>query len=150
MKINEILSKTQKISDIGVKEDRRVGESRQTGFQSQLKRVDERNYEERLRNLAQEIIKQGETLSKRVDVRELKVYKKMISEFLHESISNSSKFSKESFLDRRGRHKVYAIIKKINHGLDDLTKDVLSSEKDNIKILQRIEDIRGLILDIVL
>lgn len=89
-------------------------------------------------------------MGKKVDIRELKIYKNLISEFLDEAVNNSHKFSKESFLDRRERYKVYATVKKINSSLEELTKQVLSDEKNNIGILKNIEDIRGLILDITL
>jgi uncharacterized protein YaaR (DUF327 family) len=53
-------------------------------------------------------------------------------------------------LDRRGRHKVFAVIKKVNEELDDLTREVLTDEKDRIKILKKLDDIKGLILDLFL
>jgi uncharacterized protein YaaR (DUF327 family) len=62
----------------------------------------------------------------------------------------STRFSKESFLDRRGRHRVFATVKTINEKLEELTSQVLKSERDHIAILGRIEDIRGLVLDLVL
>ena len=80
----------------------------------------------------------------------LKVYKKLISEFFDETVNNSHKFTKQNFLDRRGRHRVYAVVKTVNKELDELTNDVLNSEKDNIKILKRLDDIRGMILDIIM
>lgn len=97
-----------------------------------------------------DITQQGEKLSKKVDIRELKIYKELISEFLEEAVNGSRKFSKRSMLDRRGRHKVYAIIKQVNQELEDLTKDVLSAEKDHISVLKRLDDIRGLIMDLFL
>ena len=78
----------------------------------------------------------------------MRIYRKLISEFLDVAVGNSKKFSKKSLLDRRGRHKVYAVIKNINTELDLLTQDVMSGEKDNISLLQRLDDIRGLILDL--
>jgi uncharacterized protein YaaR (DUF327 family) len=74
----------------------------------------------------------------------------MISEFLEEVIGGSRKFTKRSLLDRRGRHKVYAMIKQVNDELDALAKEVLNSEKDNISIIKRLDDIRGLIMDLLL
>jgi len=71
-------------------------------------------------------------------------------EFLDEAVRGSSRFSKESFLDRRGRHRVFATIKIVNEKLEELTREVLSSERDHLAILGKIEDIRGLILDLVL
>ena len=53
-------------------------------------------------------------------------------------------------MDRRGRHRIYSTVKKINKNLEELTQEILKSEKDHLKILAKIEDIRGLILDIFL
>ncbi|MCX7747340.1 MAG: YaaR family protein [Clostridia bacterium] len=150
MKVQESFNKPSNITNVVGKDDRKISDSRETGFQNHLKQVEERSLDERLHELVSKITEQGEKLSKKIDIRELKIYKKMISEFLDEALGNSQKFSKQSILDRRGRHKVYALIKKINTELDNLTKDVLSEEKDNIKILQRLDDIRGLILDITM
>ena len=119
-------------------------------FAGLLKNVEEKDIVARLRIQADEIAKQGKKLADRVDIKELRTYKRMISDFLDEAVGNSRKFSKQSFLDRRGRHKVYAVIKKVNEELDELTKEVLSEEKDRIMILKRLDDIKGLILDIIM
>ena len=104
--------------------------------------------EERIMGLMERIFEQGKKVGDKVEIKELMYYKKLISEFLNEVIDGSYKFSKQNFLDRRGRHRVYAIIKKINKELELLTQDVLSKENDNLGILKRLDDIRGLILDI--
>lgn len=148
MKIREGLNSSANINEMSGSEQKKVAETNSNAFESKLKRVEEHNVEERIKYLVNQITEQGEKLGKKVDVRELKIYKKLISEFLDETLNNSQKFSKESFIDRRGRHRVYASVKRINSELEELTKDVLSSEKDNLSILQRIEDIRGLVLDI--
>lgn len=150
VKIGETLNQHSTVAEVGSREERKVQGSNSGTFQSQLIRVEGETKEERIKNLAAMIFEQGEKLGKKVDLRELKIYKRMISEFLEEAVSNSHKFSKESFLDKRGRYRVYATIKRINTEVESLTKDVLASEKDNINVLQRIEDIRGLIMDILL
>ena len=150
MKVNEALNKTSNMVGTVSKEDRKVSEGTGVNFQNQLKRVESDNQEQYIKDLAAKIFEQGEKLGKKVDIRELKIYKNMISEFLDEAVNSSLKFSKESFLDRRGRYKVYATIKKVNESLEELTKQVLNDEKNNIGILKNIDDIRGLILDITL
>jgi uncharacterized protein len=148
MKVREALNNPPNVSGSSGKDDKRVSDNKESNFQSQLKRVEGQNAEDRLAELAGRILEQGDKVGKKADIRELKIYKKLISEFLDEAVRNSHKFSKRNLLDKRGRHKVYANIKMINDNLDGLTKEVLSDEKDNIKILQRLDDIRGLILDI--
>ena len=146
-----------------VKETPRIGKSRSAAknnksavekpsgdFLGLIKGVEEKNIVEKLRGLADDIVEQGKKLADKIDIKELRAYKKMIADFLDEAVGNSRKFSKQSYLDRRGRHKVYAVIKKVNEELDELTLEVLSGEKDRIMILKRLDDIKGLILDIVM
>lgn len=150
MKIRDALGNPVGVQGTLGKEDRKVSDSKETSFQGQLRRVENQNAEERIRELVNQVLEQGEKLGKKVDIRDLRIYKKLIAEFLDEAVGNSRKFSKNSFLDRRGRHKVYAVIKKINEELDQLTQDVLNEQKDNLKILQRVDNIKGLILDMVM
>ena len=150
MKVGETLGSPSNLTGTSGREDKKVTDSKETTFQGQLRLVETRSSEERLKALAEKIEEQGRKLSSRTDIRELKKYKNLISDFMEEAVGNSHKFSKQSFLDKRGRHRMYAVVKKVDEQLELLTHDVLSHEKDNIKILQRLDDIRGLILDIIL
>ena len=40
-----------------------------------------------------------------LDIRDMKKYRGLIREFMNEVVFRSHKFSRENFLDRRGRHK---------------------------------------------
>lgn len=129
---------------------RPVQESGESAFGSQLRQSFGQSQEERLSKMALEVEAQGKRLAGRVDIGELKAYKRLVADFLEEAVTGFGKFSKESFLDRRGRHRVYATVKTINEKLEALTQEVLKSEKDNLAIAGRIEDIRGLVLDLLL
>lgn len=148
MKIQDVTSNAA-VQGIAVS-DKKLAGTKSQEFQNQLERASEQDLEDKLKFLVNKISEQGEKLSKRTDIRELKIYKKLIADFLNEAVSNSHKFNKRNFLDRRGRHRVFANVKKINEELDSLTKEVLESEKDNFKILKKLEDIRGLILDMLI
>ncbi len=128
----------------------RVQPSTETTFGHQLGRTLHGAHEERLLQLARDVEAQGKRLADRVDIPELKAYKRMVSTFLEEAVAGFGKFSKESFLDRRGRHRVYATVKTVNEKMEELTREVLKAEKDNLAIAGRIEDIRGLVLDLFL
>ena len=96
----------------------------------------------------EEITMQGDRLYKRRDVRDMKRYRSLIKEFMNEVVSRSHSFSRENFLDRRGRHRVYGIIRLIDENLDDLAKELVKDEQDNLAILNKIGEIKGLLLDI--
>lgn len=148
MKINDVMNKSTHGIDLLNNQDVRRKEVYKSRFVEELERADEMTAKERLEKLLERIDKQAERLSNNVTIKEVLEYKKLISEFLKESVDSMVKYKKSSFLDSRGRHRVYGIIKRVNEELEGLTKDVLSKEKDNIKILKRLDDIRGLILDI--
>ncbi len=150
MKVGETPGKPSSFFGISEKDEKRVASSKGSSFHNQLKNAEEQGFEEYVNDVVSRIAEQSKKLGKNVDIMELKIYKTLISEFLALAVGNSRKFSKQSFLDRRGRHRVYAIIKQINEELDLLTKDVLEGEKDNINVLKRLDDIRGLILDMVM
>lgn len=149
MKISDISSKNSKrlsnFNDVNNKTD-----VNKLKFSQSLKMIEGLTKRERLDLLLKQIDKQAERLSKNIDIGELIAYKKLVSQFMREALESMVKFSKNSFLDRRGRHKIYAIIKKVDKELENLTEDVLKKEKDNLNILKRLDDIRGLILDIYL
>ncbi len=150
MKVRDFSSNPSGVSKLPVKDGVRVSGGRETDFRSQLAKAEENSYEQHLESLVDEIIRQGEKLTKKIDVRDFRSYKKLISEFLDSALGKSRKFSKRSLLDRKGRHKVYALIKRINEEVDQLAKDVMEGEKNAIDILKRMDDIRGLILDMIL
>ena len=95
-----------------------------------------------------DITTQGERIAQHMDIRDLKKYRGLIKEFLGEVVYRSHKFSRENFLDRKGRHRVYGIIRRIDENLDALAEELVADEKDHLAILSRIGEIKGLLLDI--
>lgn len=111
--------------------------------------IEEAALSERLSVMMQEITMQGEKLGKHMDVRDMKHYRRLIQEFMNEIVNRSHKFSRENFLDRRGRHRVYGMIKRVNVVLDELAGELIKEEKDTLAILSKVDEIRGLLLDII-
>lgn len=110
--------------------------------------VEEAQLQERLSNLMSEIEIEGDKLAKRRDVKDMRHYRSLVKEFLNEVVTRSHSFSRENFLDRRGRHRVYGIIRLVDENLDALAQELMKDEKDNLAILNKIGEIRGLLLDI--
>ena len=113
-----------------------------------VSRVEEQELQARLTALMEEITMQGKKLGKRRDVKDMKRYRGLIKDFLNEVVARSHNFSRENFLDRKGRHRVYGIIRLIDQNLDDLAQELMKDEKDNLMILSKIGEIEGLLLDI--
>ena len=114
-----------------------------------ISNIEEASLQERLQLMLEDIVQQGKKIAKRTDISEMRQYRQLIKEFLNEVVNRSHQFSRENFLDRRGRHRVYGIVKLIDKNLDELAEELIKDEKDNIAILNKIDEIRGLLLDIL-
>ena len=111
--------------------------------------IEEQELQARLGALMEEITMQGDKLAKKRDIRDMKKYRGLVKEFMNEVVSRSHAFSRENFLDRKGRHRVYGIIRLVDENLDELAKELMKDEQDHLAILSRIGEIRGLLLDIL-
>lgn len=110
--------------------------------------IEEAGLQEKLTAMMNEITMQGDKLAKKRDIRDMKRYRGLVKDFLNEIVTRSHEFSRENFLDRRGRHRVYGIIRMVDENLDALAQELMKEEKDNLAILGKIDEIRGLLLDI--
>ena len=143
MKINQMLP-TQSVSEHTDKAQLPDDQFRFT----LMSRIDDEGLQERLNLMFQDITMQGKKIGKHMDVRDMKRYRALIKDFLNEVVNRSHKFSRENFLDRRGRHRVYGIIRLIDENLDSLAEELMKEEKDHLAILSRIDEIKGMLLDI--
>lgn len=112
-------------------------------------RIEESELQSRLTFMMEEITQHGKKLGKRMDIRDMKKYRILIKDFMNEVVTRSHKFSRENFLDKRGRHRVYGIVKLVDETLDELATELIKDEKDNLLILSKIDEIRGMLLDIL-
>lgn len=110
--------------------------------------IEEQELQARLTSLMEEITMQGDKLAKHRNIKDMRRYRGLVKDFLNEIVNRSHSFSRENFLDRRGRHRVYGIVRLVDAKLDELAQELVKDEKDNLSILNKIGEIRGLLLDI--
>ena len=113
-----------------------------------VSRIEEQELQNALANMMEEITRQGDKLAKHRDIKDMKRYRALIKDFMNEVVNRSHAFSRENFLDRKGRHRVYGIIRLIDENLDQLAQELVKDKQDNLAILSKIGEIRGLLLDI--
>lgn len=114
-----------------------------------ISNIEEQDLQSRLNFMMQDIIQHGNKLARHMDIRDMKQYRKLIKDFMNEIVNRSHKFSRENFLDKRGRHRVYGMVKLVDKTLDELATELIKDEKDHIAILNKIDEIKGLLLDIL-
>jgi uncharacterized protein YaaR (DUF327 family) len=105
-------------------------------------------YQKYLEDLKNRIFRQGETIKKKADIGEFMQYRKLIAELLEAAAGNAYACGRTSAFDTKGRRNVFVLIKKVNARLDEMAQQILSEQRDNIHLLEMVDDIRGLLVDI--
>lgn len=118
-------------------------------FKTRLNNLEQEQIRDELKVLYGKIETSSTKLQNKLFLDDLIQYKKDIKEFLNIAVNNSHVFFKENSLDRRGRHRVYSLVKQVDQELDELAKDFIDIEENRLNILKRIDDIQGILLDIL-
>lgn len=135
MKIKEVQNKESKPENISFKE--------------KIDIIKSEEIRDELKNLYGKIEEQSTKLQKSLFIDDLIQYKKLVKNFLNISVNNSHVFYRENSLDRRGRHRIYSMVKKVDVELDELTREFTHLEDNRLKILKKLDDIKGLLIDIL-
>ena len=122
---------------------------RNRSFQDFMGQQEKEHSEEQLRRTLQQIILQGERLSKSMTVRELYAYKNMIRNFLEDTVRRGIGIKETRGWDRRGRGKKYKILDEIDAHLVGMAEEMLTHEQGRIQILQKIGEIKGLLINLL-
>ncbi|NLM50282.1 MAG: YaaR family protein [Clostridiaceae bacterium] len=150
MKINDARSVLRSLGNLPVDEKKSIAKSSGMDFNTHFREVEKANVFTYLSDLAKKIDEQGKKFAKTFSLDELKYYKKLIGDFLQVATSAAYAFDLDKSRDRRGKLKVYALVKKINEKVDQLVQKFLDEETPRIDLLNLIDDIRGLLLDILM
>ncbi len=105
-----------------------------------------KDFDETLQYLVDSVYEAGDRLKKSPYTDEFKEYKKTLSHFLQFVVKNS--YEIETKQRRKGTKKVvYTLVTVVNNKLDSLANDILYNQKEQLKILARIEEINGILVD---
>lgn len=89
-------------------------------------------------------------MAQRADLREFHRYRDMIRQLMDEAVSNGFAFQKFRKFDARGRNKTFALVQRINAKLEEITEQLLKDEADHIALLRSVDDIRGMLVDMLM
>lgn len=103
---------------------------------------------EKMNQLLQEIEQQGIKLSESRTVEHLRQYKKLIKQFLQHAVQNGLELSEDRGFNSRGSLKIYRLVKEVDQKLIELTNEILDKEKEGLRTLQLIGEIKGMLINI--
>lgn len=103
---------------------------------------------EELGQLLDDITKQGEKLAKFRSFRDLAKFKRMIKEFLQETVYKGLKLNHQHNFNANHYTQKLTTVEEIDAKLIELTEDVLDQEKKTVDLLGVIGEVRGLLINI--
>ena len=100
-----------------------------------------------LDQLLVDIDKQGKCLSQKMTLKDLKKYHGLIASYIKKATGEMYQLKSQNG-DYYNPHKMYITIEKIDAELENLTQNLLNDESNNLYILDKINYIKGLLLNI--
>jgi len=104
-----------------------------------------------LEELLDDIHEAGDALKDLPTLRNVKLYKNSVSKFLKFVVKNTleTETTAGSNFNPLKKQKKYTIIRVVDEKLEQLAAGVLQNQSDKLSILERIEEINGLIVNLI-
>ena len=104
--------------------------------------------QDRLHHLLQDIDQQGQQLSEKPTFTELRKYKDLVKKFMGEVTKNGVGMYQTESWDPYGGNKTLKTVQVLDRKLMELTDQVLNQQNPGLSILERIGEIKGLLINL--
>lgn len=103
---------------------------------------------EQLTRLMGDISAAGDRVAKNRSLRELARFKTLVKRFLQEAVDHGLETKQSHTWNRFGEGRRLKIVETIDEHLVELAKELLEEEKETIDLLDRIGEIKGLLINL--
>lgn len=103
---------------------------------------------EQLTRLLGDITTAGDRVARSRNLRELARFKMLVKRFLQETIEHGMELKQSHTWNRFGEGRRLKIIETIDERLIELAQDILNEEKEAIDLLDKIGEIKGLLINL--
>jgi uncharacterized protein len=141
MKINRVDNKTRKIESGSKEKVIKSGE-----FADAFDNANRNQTEQQLQEMLKDIEKLGGRLTKTKTLEDAQLFRGKIREYLSYIIKNAYLVKRDS---TSFSFSIHTRVEIINEKLDELTKEVLGQQKEAIDIADKIDEIKGLLVDVM-
>lgn len=118
-------------------------------FADLMQQQEEQRTHEELQRKLEDIRMQGDRLTRSMTVRELVLYRQMVKAFLEDTVRRGIALKETRGWDRRGRGKRYKLLEEVDAMLVGMGEELLQSEEGRLDLLQKVGEIRGMLINIV-
>nr|WP_199801048.1 YaaR family protein [Bacillus pumilus] len=90
----------------------------------------------------------GKKLTKSRNLKDLARFKGLVKRFVKETVDNGLNIETSRSFDIYGNTRTLALVKALDEKLIELTEDMMDQEKPSIDLLERIGEIKGLLINL--
>ncbi|RZT13032.1 YaaR family protein [Fictibacillus sp. BK138] len=126
----------------------KLGKKTSLSFGETVSKQSEKLHSEQLTRLLGDIETQGKRLLQSQTVRDLQLYKNLVQRFVKEAVNFGMQLKQNKSWNEQGRSRTLKLVKEIDEQLIQVTEAVLSQEKDSISLLDKIGEIKGLLVNL--
>ncbi|MGM9571436.1 MAG: YaaR family protein [bacterium] len=123
-------------------------EVKKHSFLDKLKNLSSDQVREELDALLEKIDNQGRVLQNTMSLRDLLSYKSLIKDFMGVVVNRGYMLKEEFGWNQRGQSKSYQLLKKVDGQLEELTNIFFDKESEQVDLLSKMGEIRGLLVDL--
>jgi len=143
-------SKTANSSGTKKSDGPTVNEVNRISFTEILAHKEYDQQKEALQKALDEIDRKGQALVENRTVETLFEYKKMIKDFIDETVHKGFEIRERRGFSRTGRNKVMRTVVEVDSKLTELTNLILKREHKEINILKKVGEIQGLLINLII
>lgn len=141
MKINRMDQKTQKLE-----QHTRDKVQRTADFAGAFDMANKNQSEQQLQEMLKDIEKLGKRLTKTKTLEDARIYRNKIREYLTFILKNTYMLKKDT---NSLTFSIHTRVEIINEKLDELNRAVMEEQREAIDIADKIEEIKGLLVDVL-
>ena len=117
-------------------------------FQQHSNDQERGEYQERIQTLFDEIWKSAPSLLQKCNLQNFEHYREKLTDLMEELLHHTYLFQSENVQDSYGRRKVYATVTVVSQKMKELGEDLLAENTEQLKFISRVDEIRGLLMDL--
>jgi uncharacterized protein len=119
-------------------------------FQQLLQKKQTDLSQERLQSILSELHKHETRLSHSQTMQDLIAYKQTIRSFLQEVVQNGFSLDEQKGFQPNGREKRLKMVKQVDEKLVELSNQVLEKQATSVQLLEKMGEIKGLLVNLYL
>lgn len=122
--------------------------SNEVNFQQFVVKQNEKLQAEQFNSLMKHIDDTGNRLSKSQNLRDLAKFKSLVKQFVKEAVDYGLQLKKDQSWDQFGQGKDLNIVKIMDEKLISLTEEVMNKESSHLNLLNKIGEIKGMLINL--